>query len=241
MQDPDDHPESDQPQPSQAEPNQPEPAAQQAATPEAATPPAPVFALATTGRAGCKACGEKIAKGELRLGEKLHNPYVDADTLYWFHAECAAYRRPESFMAGVQALQAPSVAASPADGSSAASDQPAAETAPIEIPAAWLSIAQSGLAHYRLARVARLEVAPSGRAHCRHCKQPIAKAALRYALTIFQDGRFDPMGFIHFECDAAYFGVRVDLGRAERVATELSPEQRDLVRTLLATAQPSSA
>jgi hypothetical protein len=174
---------------------------------ETKAPSPPVLALASTGRAGCKACGEKIQKGALRVGEKVFNPYVDAETLYWFHVHCAAHQRPEAYLAAREAALA--------DGS-------VGDTA---LDPKLLAIAERGKEHYRLARITRLELAPSGRARCRSCRETIDKGAYRFALAIFQEGRFDPIGFVHLGCDLAYFGVRIEPARADHAARHFTSEE----------------
>ena len=65
-----------------------------------------VFELASTGRAKCRGCGEPIARGELRFGERLANPFADnREMTLWFHPVCAAYKRGESLL---EALADPS-------------------------------------------------------------------------------------------------------------------------------------
>jgi Poly(ADP-ribose) polymerase and DNA-Ligase Zn-finger region len=187
-----------------------EPAAAEAAEPKVMLEPA------SSGRAGCRACANKIAKGELRLGERLPNPYTETDTTYWFHAICAVHRRPESLLKAI--------AAGLADGTLPADPLTAEQRA----------LAECGVKHYRLARITRLEVAPSGRARCRHCKEAIANAELRLALTIFQEGRFDPIGFLHAKCATAYFGTALEMARLEHYASALPPEQQQLVRDTFA-------
>ena len=53
-----------------------------------------VIETASSGRAKCRGCGEKIAAGELRFGERLPNPFAEGETTHWFHLECAAFKRP---------------------------------------------------------------------------------------------------------------------------------------------------
>lgn len=188
----------------------------EAAPPEAKAPSPPVLAIASTGRASCKACGEKIGKGTLRVGEKVFNPYVDAETLYWFHVHCAAHQRPEAYLAAR--------AAALADGS-------VTEDA---LDSKLLPIAERGKEHYRLARITRLEIAPSGRARCRSCRETIDNGSYRFALAIFQEGRFDPIGFVHLGCDLAYFGVRVEPERADHAARHFTSEQLQGLHSALA-------
>src|SRR5690606_17795264 len=57
-----------------------------------------VLEHATTGRATCRGCGNKILKDELRFGEKQPNAFGDGEMTLWFHLTCAAYKRPEPFL-----------------------------------------------------------------------------------------------------------------------------------------------
>ena len=57
-----------------------------------------VFEPAPTGRAKCRGCGRAIAKGELRFGERLPNPFAEGEMTLWFHPLCAAYKRPEAVL-----------------------------------------------------------------------------------------------------------------------------------------------
>jgi hypothetical protein len=149
---------------------------------------------ATSGRAKCRGCGEKISSGELRFGEQLPNPFADGDNAlmtHWFHIPCAAYRRPEAFLEGL-----------------------AATDVVIEQREMLAHEAALGVAHHRLPRVNTAERAPTGRANCRACKTPIDKDAWRIALVYYEDGRFVPSGFIHASCAAEYletpeFGPRL--------------------------------
>jgi hypothetical protein len=83
---------------------------------------------------------------------------------------------------------------------------------------------KSSLDHPRLVRILRAERAPSGRAHCRHCREIVEKAALRVALEIWEDGRFNPMGSIHATCAPSYFGTRDLIARVELASPDLPKE-----------------
>src|SRR5512143_1607690 len=109
-----------------------------------------VFETAPTGRAKCRGCGEKIAAGELRFGESLPNPFAEGETTHWYHPECGACKRPEPFLLALEASAEP-----PPDHE--------------RLRAA----AQSGVLHRRLPRIDGAERAATGRAQCRHCKEPI--------------------------------------------------------------------
>lgn len=164
-------------------------------TEEDGTQPKGMIEAASSGRSKCRGCGTAIAKGELRLGDQHPNPFGDGEVTYWFHLECGAYRRPETFVAVV-----------------GGDERHAAAHAQL------LAVARAGVEHPRLTRLARLEPAPSGRARCRQCRETIDKGELRLALDIFQDGRFDPIGFVHLSCQRDYFGASVSVDRLVRAA-----------------------
>lgn len=160
-----------------------------------------VIESATTGRSKCRGCGKSIAKGDLRFGDSVPNPYAEGETLIWFHLPCAACMRPEQFL---PALKAHSPA--PAD-------------------AEWLErTAQLGVEHPRVARLGHAERAASGRAHCRSCRETIDKGHFRIALQAFEDGRMGSIGSIHIECAQAYFGTANILDRIQRLTPELDAE-----------------
>jgi hypothetical protein len=177
-----------------------------------------VIAVAPTGRARCRGCGRPIAKGELRFGESLPNPYAEGETLVWLHLVCGACMRPEPFLAALDAH-------------------------PGDVPdrLQLRETAAAGSAHHRLPRIARVERAPSGRARCRHCRETIEKGALRIALQMFEEGRMAPIGFIHVSCADGYFGTRDVLDRLERLTPDLSRDDRDEVARLLAEPSPPRA
>jgi len=169
-----------------------------------------VFEIAPTGRAKCRGCGSAIAKGELRFGEKLPNPFGDGEMTLWFHPECGALKRPESYL------------------------EAAAEGAP-DLPDAERleAVARHGTAHRRLPRIDGVERSPSGRAKCRHCRETIPKDAWRIRLVYFQDGRFEPSGAIHAGCCGAYFETLDVLERIRRF-TALTEEEAGEVRVAIA-------
>jgi len=84
--------------------------------------------------------------------------------------------------------------------------------------------AERGVAHPRLARLARAERSPSARARCRHCSNPIDKGVWRFSLQVFEDGRANPIGSIHASCAEAYFGTRDVLDHAQSSTPELGDE-----------------
>lgn len=162
-----------------------------------------VIERATTGRAKCRVCGQAIAKGDARFGEALPNAYGEGESMFWFHLACAACARPESLL--------PVLAQ-------------AAEWVPecTELEA----LANEGVPQQRLCRLLRAERASSGRAKCRHCREPIAQGAWRLALHIFEEGRFNPIGTIHAGCAVGYFGVEVSPARLSLPGAQLDEQER---------------
>ncbi len=179
--------------------------------------------VAASGRSKCRGCGKPIAKGELRFGERLPNPFGEGEAVYWFHPLCGACMRPEPFLAALDA---------------AAEPPPDAE---------WLrAAAVVGAAHRRLPRLARAERASSGRARCRHCRELIEKGAWRLVLQIFEEGRMGSAGFIHVACAEPYFETGAILDRIERLTSELSAADLEEIDALLgppplAKARPAEA
>jgi hypothetical protein len=157
---------------------------------------------APTGRAKCRGCGQPIAKGDLRLGERLPNPFADtegAETTHWFHLACAAFKRPEPLL---EALGTTS--------------EEITDRGTLEAEAAL------GVAHRRLVRADAASLAPSGRAACRSCKEPIGKGTWRIALVFYEDGRFSPSGYIHAGCARAYFETLAVMPRLRHFSSGLA-------------------
>jgi Poly(ADP-ribose) polymerase and DNA-Ligase Zn-finger region len=165
---------------------------------------------APSGRAKCRGCGRAIAKGELRFGETGPNSYGEGEATSWFHLPCAALMRPEKLLPVLEQH---------------------AEPAPER---EWLEqAARVGLEHRRLPRLTRVERASSGRAHCRSCRELIAKGEWRFALQMFEEGRPNPIGTIHVSCAEAYFGTTDVVARARRLTPELSDaDAADLAKAL---------
>lgn len=141
-----------------------------------------VFETAPTSRSKCRGCGRAIERGDLRFGERLPNAFGEGEMTLWFHPPCAAYKRPESLLEGVEQA-----------------------TDPLPDREAWERVARGGLEHRRLPRVDGAERAPSGQAKCRQCKEKIEKGAWRIRLVFYEEGRFLPGGFLHLACRGEYF------------------------------------
>jgi len=162
---------------------------------------------AATGRAKCRGCDVRIAAGELRFGEVVPNPFAEGETTHWFHPECGAYKRPEPFLEALASI-----------------------TVPLEDAARLEAEARLGLAHDRLPRISGVERAPTGRAQCRSCKEPIAKDAWRITLVFYEEGRFSPAGYVHLPCAQVYFETTEVLPRLRRFSPGLSDADLQQVR-----------
>jgi len=162
-----------------------------------------VFERAPTGRSKCRGCSQLIAKGELRFGERLPNPFGEGEVTHWFHPACAAYKRPEALL---QAL---------------------GETA-LEVPGRELleSAARRSGAHARVPRIDGAERAPSGQARCRHCHELIERGAWRIRLVFHEEGNFNPSGFLHVSCRMAFFETPDILEQVLHFSRVLDAEER---------------
>lgn len=170
-----------------------------------------VIEPATSARATCRGCNQKIAKGELRIGERQPNAFGEGEMTLWFHLPCAAYKRPEVFLELARASLDPAVTAL--------------------IPAA-----EAGVAHRRLPRVSGAELAPTGRARCRSCRERIEAETWRIALTFFEEFRFAPSGFVHAACVPAYFETGDILDRVAHFSPNLDRTDLDELGRAVTTA-----
>jgi hypothetical protein len=169
-----------------------------------------VFEAAPTGRAKCRGCNRPIEKGTLRFGERIPNPFAEGETTLWFHPMCAAYKRPEAMLE--------TLAQSPAG---------------VPDPEALERAAQSVSAQRRLPRISGAERAPTGQAKCRSCHEPIARGVWRIRLVFYEEGRFNPSGFVHLDCRGPYFENANVLAPILHFSPDLSEEDRaELLRTL---------
>jgi len=162
-----------------------------------------VLEPASSGRAKCRGCGQAIARDELRFGERLPNPFADGEMTLWFHPRCAAFKRPEPLLEALVQTEA-------------LPDRETLERA-----------ARESLAHRRLPRIDGAERSPSGQAKCRHCKAPIARGVWRIKLTYFEEGRFTAGGFVHLDCNRAYFECDEVLERVLCFSPDLEAGERE--------------
>lgn len=178
-----------------------------------------VIEYAASGRAKCRGCDRKIAKGELRFGEKRPNAFGDGDMTLWFHLPCAAFKRPEPFLEMLEALSGDGEESVSADDRSLAEGLgPAAEF---------------GISHHRVPRIDKADRAPTGRARCRSCRELIEKDGWRIGLVFFEEHRFQPSGFIHAACAEEYFGTTNVLDRILHFNPALSPGELEAIEAAL--------
>lgn len=170
-----------------------------------------VFEPAPTGRAKCRGCERPIAKGELRFGERIPNPFAEGETTLWFHPMCGAYKRPEAMLETLGQTPAGSVPE----------------------PEALERAARGNSAQRRLPRISGAERSPTGQAKCRSCHEAIARGEWRIRLVFYEEGRFNPAGFVHLDCREKYFETRDILAPLLHFSQDLSEEDRsELVRAL---------
>jgi len=165
---------------------------------------------ASSGRAKCRGCGKLIAKGELRLGERLPNVFGEGEMTLWFHVPCAAYKRPQVFLDTVP------------DAGEAIADRERLE-----------AVAGRGIAHRRLPRIDGIQRAPTGRSRCRHCKEMIEQQSWRIPLVYYEEGRFEPSGYVHLRCAPAYFETADVIDSIRQFAPDLSEDDVADIRAQL--------
>jgi hypothetical protein len=176
-----------------------------------------IIEFAASGRAKCRGCDEKIAKGELRFGERLPNAFGEGEATLWFHLTCGAYKRPEPFLEALSGGEIGEAISAVTD-----EDKDRLRTA-----------AGLGIEHRRLPRVAGADRAPTGRAKCRHCRVLIDKGEWRIPLVFFEEYRFEASGFVHAACARDYFGTADLLDRVRHFNRALrSDELRELEKAL---------
>lgn len=172
---------------------------------------------ATSGRAKCRGCRRTIARGELRFGEALPNPFAEGEATFWYHPRCAAYKRPEPLLATLEQTQ------------QALDDREG-----------LLEAARRGLARPRLPRIDGAERAASGRASCRSCREPIARGEWRLRLVFVEEGRFSPGGFVHLRCRRDYFETDDIAERVLHFSPALTADEAAELRRELARDDPAT-
>jgi Poly(ADP-ribose) polymerase and DNA-Ligase Zn-finger region len=120
-----------------------------------------VIEEAKSGRASCRTCKKPIAKGELRLGVETQTQFSDTPSLQWHHLLCAAAKLPVELKAAL-------------------AEYPGTVPNRAELDAAMEAAIQKGNA--KPAGYPYVDRAPTARARCMQCQQPIDKGALRVAV-----------------------------------------------------------
>jgi hypothetical protein len=175
---------------------------------------------ATSGRASCRTCKQTIAKGELRLGVETPSQF-GSPSMHWHHAMCAAGKLPAELKAALDTYTG--VVANRAELDHAMTEAIAKGTAkPAGFPYA--------------------DRAPTGRAKCMQCEQPIAKDAFRIAVEReIETGSMVSRGagYLHPGCVAASVanvpGAIDDLVTALRANSRLPAAALDSVIAAVAT------
>jgi hypothetical protein len=148
-----------------------------------------VIEEAKSGRAACRTCKKPIAKGELRFGEEAANAFGDQPSIRWHHLACAAAKLPAELKATLDAH--------PEVPNRAELDKLMGD-----------AIAKG---HAKPGGMPYADKAPTGRARCMQCQQPIDKDSLRVAVereievgaTVTQGA-----GYLHPACAAAYIDAK---------------------------------
>lgn len=149
-----------------------------------------VIEEAKSGRASCRTCRKPIAKGELRFGLEAQTQFSDTPSLQWHHLLCAAGKLPAELKAAL-------------------AEYPGEVPGRAEIDAALEDAAKKASA--RPAGFPYADRAPTGRARCLQCEQPIDKAAFRVAVERELEIGGTPThgaGYLHPRCAAANLDQR---------------------------------
>jgi hypothetical protein len=174
-----------------------------------------VIEEAKSGRASCRTCKKAIAKGELRFGEEAPNAFGDQPSMRWHHMLCAAEKLPAELKAALD--QYPGTVPNRAELDKAMADALAKGRAkPGGFPFA--------------------DKAPTGRAKCIQCSQPIEKDSVRVAIEREIDtGAMvtKGAGYLHPKCVAAYLeangGDKDEMIEGLRQNSRLVPADLDAV------------
>jgi hypothetical protein len=150
---------------------------------------------ASTGRASCRYCREKIEKGALRFGERVPSQYGEGEQTQWYHLTCAAERLPAKLGAALAEFSG---------------DVPDRETIEAAV--------ENGKENEKLALVQRIDQAPTARAKCQQCHEAIDKGELRVGVDRDQEGMMPTTSYLHLRCAAAYLGEAGLKAKLERLA-----------------------
>jgi poly [ADP-ribose] polymerase len=150
-----------------------------------------VIESAKSGRAACRKCKEKIAKGELRFGHEVESNFSDSPSYQWYHLKCAAVKLPVDLSLALKDYAGDVPDRDELDATIAANRK---KQKPSKFPYA--------------------ERAPSGRASCLVCADKILKDELRVAVEReVEAGEFArrSAGYLHPQCALQYEEIPDDL------------------------------
>ena len=120
-----------------------------------------VIEEAKSGRAACRTCKKPIAKGELRLGVELQTQFSDTPSMQWHHLPCAAQKLPAELKEALDAY-------------------PGTVSNRGELDQMMGDALKKG--HAKPGGFPYVDRAPTGRAKCMQCEEPIAKDSFRVAV-----------------------------------------------------------
>ena len=172
-----------------------------------------VIEEAKSGRASCRTCKKLIAKGELRFGIETQTQFSDTPSMQWHHLLCAAAKLPAELKAEL-------------------ANYPDEVPNRSEIEAAIAEAEKKGAT--KPTGFPYVDRAPTGRAKCMQCEQPIEKGSFRIAvereLTIGANVTRGA-GYLHPRCVAENLenagGSTEDLTSGLRANSHLSEGELD--------------
>ncbi|KAF0919084.1 hypothetical protein E2562_028299 [Oryza meyeriana var. granulata] len=158
---------------------------------------------AKSGRATCKVCSERIAKGALRLGTSTRDPR-GYDSTKWYHVACFPSSShpldPVEKVKGFDSIKEEDREEVRELNKKHKRDQntvgPTEESSPKKVKGGLLSPA-AGVAENASISV---EYAKSGRSTCKGCSENIAKGVLRLGTSICDPRGFDSTKWYHIVC-----------------------------------------
>lgn len=166
-----------------------------------------VIEEARSARAKCRKCKQPIAKGELRFGEEVPNPFAaEAQTSHrYYHLSCAAAACPVELGETLAAYVGP---------------VPEREALELQI--------SEGKKRQKPRTFPYAERAPSGRSRCLVCGEPIEKNELRIAVEReIETGGFVTRGagYLHVRCGPEHAGETSLLAEIKAHSPALSAEE----------------
>lgn len=144
-----------------------------------------IIEAAKSGRAACRKCRNKIAKGELRLGVQTEGDY--GVSYQWYHLECGGEVRAKELESALDGYEGEVPERAKLDELIAKNRDKKPRGAKRDFPYA--------------------EPAPSGRSGCLSCEEKIPKGELRVAVEMEIDtGSFTTVGarYLHAKCAVAF-------------------------------------